>query len=753
MENHDEDVSEWKSFVFPDFKALNELCLQRSRDLAYEEVQIHGFEIYIVEQWTEERKISSLITSYTGNSQDTVSAVRICLPSNYHYWPQKFKNYLEELKTYSQTKVINGDTLFITNLSSISSTLNFLNVDCGDLRLVWDNYRTNFNLKKLNCGGRSALLLKGPTSSALNKFAQLYKIQLRADSIDNILKENNSSNSKYNNGDTDNNNNGPFDDRKIFGHKYRYCPVTELVSLVQTSLNYFSPNSCIKRVDGLLCNSTRRAIDRWWEKYGKFYLGISRPKNEVIMGPTTVASLFSLLLTCYFKLMVEGSMSADDPFDEEEFYSGIYIFQKKYNISKKQEHTYLDPLTLQTLFEVSGKSATNDIFKLKRVVKSTMQDFAGKGNFMHLSNEILTSDLSVLVRNIHSGTLANLWNGKGESQKSFHRRKSTTFVNKSFNHGDPIGRIRERYNLQKITSIEPNNMEEIYPHAFTKRNAVFDTGSIAGDDSSDTSSTSSMINNYETPNVEENFQSDNCYKKEFYRRNSIPFIQDGTKFHLRNNTYKRRSSISEISDNIEKWGLPFNSSVVRMARDIKRIDIILRGNDDIYSHDSDTSSIMSVKNPVSTNCETVTFRDSLKKMAVVCNQYNKDKSSLEPQERELEMKQTHLQKEMDEINILTSRFRYNIRILNARIKEVETNVNIFDSKLKDVDNRISKQQYPIECEVDPDDDKEGFEEYITLLNNLRKDKYKGISWKVLSTQVVTTGHGILRSWYKWIFQN
>ncbi|KAG0670297.1 hypothetical protein C6P45_002607 [Maudiozyma exigua] len=745
-ESHDEDVSEWKSFVFPDFKALNELCLQRSRDLAYEEVQIHGFEIYIVEQWTEERKISSLITSYTGNSQDTVSAVRICLPSNYHYWPQKFKNYLEELKTYSQAKVINGDTLFITNLSSISSTLNFLNVDCGDLRMVWDNYRTNFNLKKLNCGGRSALLLKGPPSSALNKFSQLYKIQLGSDSKDNILSSNR-------NGDIDNGNHGSHDDREVFGNNYKYCPVTELVSLVQISLNYFSPNSCIKRVDGLLCNSTRRAIDKWWEKYGKFYLGISRPKNEVIMGPTTVASLFSLLLTCYFKLMVEGSMSADDPFDEDKFYSGIYVFQKKYNISKQQEHTYLDPLTLQILFEVSGKSSTNDIFKLKKVVKSTMQDFAGKGNFMHLSNEILTSNLSVLVKNIHSGTLANLWNGKGKSQKSFHRRKSTTFVNKSFNHGNPIARIRERYNLQKITSIEPNDMEDMYPHAFTKRNAVFDTGSVAGDDSSDTSSTSSMINNYETPNIEENSQSDNCYRKEFYRRNSIPFIQDGTKFHLRNDTYKRRSSISEIADNIEKWNLPFNSSVVRMARDIKRIDIILGDNSNICTHEYDISSFTSVMKPASTSNETVIFRNSLKKMAVVCNQYNKDKSSLEPQERELDMKQTHLQKEMDEINILTSRFRYNIRILNARIKEVETNVNRFDSKLKDVDNRISKKHYPIECDVDPDDDKEGFDEYIALLNNLRKDKYKGISWKVLSTQMVATGHEILRSWYKWIFQN
>ncbi|CAB4256373.1 similar to Saccharomyces cerevisiae YMR053C STB2 Protein that interacts with Sin3p in a two-hybrid assay and is part of a large protein complex with Sin3p and Stb1p [Maudiozyma barnettii] len=736
-----ETTSEWKSFVFPDFKALNELCLQRSRDLAYEEVQIHGFEIYIVEQWTEERKISSLITSYTGNSQDTVTAVRICLPSNYHYWPQNFKNYLNELQTFSQAKVINGDTLFITNLSSISSTLNFLNVDCGDLRTVWDNYRTNFNLKKLNCGGRSALLLKGPTNSALNKFAQLYKIQLKADTTNSMVEDNNNDfNINYN----------QMDDKYLITHRYKYCPVTELVALVQITLNYFAPNSCIKRVDGLLCNTTRRAIDGWWDTYGKFYLGISRPKNEVIMGPTTVASLFSLLLTCYFKLIVEGSMSAKDPFDEDEFYSGIYVFQKKHNISKQQEHTYLDPMTLQILFEVSAKSSNNDIFNLKKVVKSTMQDFAGKGNFMHLSNEILTSDLSILVKNIHSGTLAALWKGKGETQKSYLRKKSTTFVNKKFNHGDPIAIIRERYNLQKISSINPADMEQLYPYALKKHEAVFETESVAGDTSSETSSTSSMINNYDTVDSEKNVESDNTYRREFYRRNSIPFVQDGTKTPVQNGAFKRRNSISEIVDNLEKWNMPFNISVVRIARDLKRINTLMASNDDsnIYGYDISPLCIT----PTGNYDETLVFKDSIKKMTDVCKQYHRDKSYLEPRERELEIKQTHLQKEMEEINILTSRFKYNIRILNARIKEVETNVNRFDSKLNEVDLRISKNEYPIDCEVDPNDDKEGFEEYIVLLNTLRKNKYRGISWKVLSTKLVKTGNEVLKSWYKWIFQ-
>lgn len=729
----DEIESGWKNYIFPDFKALNEIHLEKLKDLIYEEVDIDGFEIYLVEQWAEERKVSSLITSYTGNTQDIVRAVRICLPSNQHYWPQIFKEYLEDLKTFSQAKVINNDTLFITNLSSFPSTLNLLNVECGDLRKVWDNFRTNFNLKKLDCAGRSSLLLKGTTNASLNKFAQLYKIQLQNTKVERNVGSSTDDESEL---ISDNDNNK-------FHSNSKFCPVTELVSLVQITLNYFSPMSCVKTTDGLLCNNTRRGIDRWWIEYGKFYLGIERPKNEVIMGPTTVASLFSLLLTCYFKFMVEGSMSAKDPFDEEEFYTGIYLFQKKYNINKLNDHTYLDRLTLQKLFDVSVKSSSSDIFNLTKVVKSTVQDFAGKGNFMHLSNEILTSDLSILVKNIHGGTLGALWKDKDYTTNSRIRRRNSSFINKTFHHGDPIERLKERYRLEQLNAVDD---ETQYAHEFGEH-----TEDVAGNLSSESSSVSSMINNYENLDQKQNIETNLNYQREYYRRNSIPFAQDGIKMPTQNFCLKRRNSVSQVANTVERWQLPFDLSVVRAARDIIYIQTMLLNYNKSQTNEYDIT--FQIKEGNDSNPDLKIFKDTLKKMEGICEQYDKGKKNLESRKKELEFKQNHLKKELEEINILTSRFQYNIRILNARINEVETNINRFDNKLKDVEHIIEKRQYPISCELDPDNDKEEFDKYIELLNNLRKDKYKGITWKMISTKLVQTGNEAIKAWYRWIFQS
>ena len=69
----------------------------------------------------------------------------------------------------------------------------------------------------------------------------------------------------------------------------------------------------------------------------------------------------------------------------------------------------MDEVTVAILFKVSAKVSNGDFFNFKTVVKSTVQDIAGKGNFMHLSNDILTTDLSTLTKNIHGGKLIIIW--------------------------------------------------------------------------------------------------------------------------------------------------------------------------------------------------------------------------------------------------------------------------------------------------------------------------------------------------------
>ncbi|GAV54326.1 hypothetical protein ZYGR_0AL00580 [Zygosaccharomyces rouxii] len=43
-------VGSLASFIFPDIKALHEIRLESSLDLQYQEITVHGFEIYVVEQ-------------------------------------------------------------------------------------------------------------------------------------------------------------------------------------------------------------------------------------------------------------------------------------------------------------------------------------------------------------------------------------------------------------------------------------------------------------------------------------------------------------------------------------------------------------------------------------------------------------------------------------------------------------------------------------------------------------------------------
>lgn len=74
-----------------DFQALNEFHL-------CEESEASGFEIYLVEQWMNDRNISSVVTTFTGNESSKISVVRFTiLKKPAKYYPLRFQEYLNEL--------------------------------------------------------------------------------------------------------------------------------------------------------------------------------------------------------------------------------------------------------------------------------------------------------------------------------------------------------------------------------------------------------------------------------------------------------------------------------------------------------------------------------------------------------------------------------------------------------------------------------------------------------------------------------
>lgn len=175
-----QEFIEYASFVFPDFRAIYHLNIKSMDDIVYREVELVGFEIYLVEQWAAQRKLTSLITSYNGNSQDKIKAVQILLPVDINLWPRQFRTYYDELLVYSKPKVIRNYTIFITNLSTFPSEFNLLHINSDDFKVVWAKFKINYNVKRLICVGRSALLLSRTSSSSGNKFLQLYKVPLKS---------------------------------------------------------------------------------------------------------------------------------------------------------------------------------------------------------------------------------------------------------------------------------------------------------------------------------------------------------------------------------------------------------------------------------------------------------------------------------------------------------------------------------------------------------------------------------------------
>ncbi|CCK71459.1 Stb6p KNAG_0H00430 [Huiozyma naganishii CBS 8797] len=733
MNTSDPEFVEKESYVFPDFRALQVLGIWSVSDVSFEEITIFGYEIYIVEQWAAERRLSTLITSYNGNSGDQVLAVRVLLPKNLEMWSDKFKAYYDELIKFSSPKVIGKHTVFITDLSSVPSGLNILQIQCGDFKKAWELFKINYDLKRLRCGGRSALLLKSPSMAVANKFALLYKIPRKTHTSQHHDDQQ----------DTEMLHSNEFD---VGGIVNLDCPVVELVTIIQTCLSYFSLFEFIKEQNGLLCNYTKQGIVDWWDVYGKIYLGRDRPKTEATMGPTSVASLISLVLSCYFKLMVLGFMSADDPFNEKEFFSGVYAFQKKHNLSKNHKKTYLDENTVHKLFELTDNASSTDIFKIKTVVKSTMKDISGKGNFLQLSNDVLTTDLQVLIKNIYDGKLAALWKEETKSSKNYTNLREKDFTRLNFSNGDlqKILAEQDRY-LQRQKTTESGSV-----HSPCNRNGTDKTQGI--DETLPKNTFGNPYQNFKT--CTGTFEkSDICgaqYHNEFNRRNSITFNNDGTNWRILKTggaeSLHRCNSMSGLSDITEKWTLPFDSSVVRIARDVLRVKREFSKDDclDKQPQCSDSSwdgypKELKIFDQASSNVG----KRSLSTL--------KQSRMLQGQCLELESKEGLLSREMKELDSMVAQLRYNIKVLNTRVIDVERSVGRFDSELARVTGSILSLIPDTNNSGGVAADIEEFKRYINNLGTAEVTKYEGFCIKIFQNNLFSDLKKNVDSWFRWMF--
>lgn len=768
------------SFIFPDCRALYKLNLRDCKELNYSEVQLEGFDIYIVEQWAAVRKVSTLITTYTGNSQDLVFAVRVLLPRATELWPPQFKEYHDRILKFSSPMVIDMGIVFVTELSSIASNLNILHVESGDQREAWKNFKVNYDLKKLKCGGRSALLLRGPSSTAVTKFSQLFKISMDhfpKDSDGNLLSRGEAS---KNNEDYEMEHSH---EKKSHGLHLRptkshaepaiYCPVIELITLIQISLHYFDLFEGTPYRDGLLCEETTKAIDLWWDRYGKIYLGMERPKNEATIGPTTVAALFSFVLCCFFKLLIEDCISSSkDPFEEEDFYTAIYTFQKKYSLTREGERVHFDPLTVQKLFNVTNRETNRDLFKLKKAVKSAVYDIKGNGNFIQLSNDVLTTDLDHLVKNVHCGSLGWLWKIKNNRRDSTFSWKRNEFSTYDYNNGNLEEELKKQNELceqRKKLKEELLKQKEGTDVVFIEERE-WDSGEPTPDApqiteiSSVNESVSSMMCNYDASKFQRMDRTNRSYRNELFRRKSFPFMKEETypKYNklvvgydsaVTDLELHRSASFGDVEDAYDNWDLPFDISVVKIARELAKTERLNNPNGpnmEFFSENAiedDDGDDMDFE----LGAECRVFSKKFKGLLHDHRVYYSKMNGLEDIKWQVQHDQSLLVNDMKEIDSLSSKLAYNVKVLNRRLMDVERNLGRFEHQLKEVQENFIDFDCGVDIATLNQLDDLQLQEIAAKLAKKEKTKYQALCLRIISTDMLCQLRDNLVDWCSWIF--
>ncbi|EMC98684.1 hypothetical protein BAUCODRAFT_55091, partial [Baudoinia panamericana UAMH 10762] len=357
--------------------------LERRRDL-------HGYECYIVEQWTTSRTHPTfVITTYTGDPSHVVVAGVLSVPTNEHDWSPRLRVYFKALNQYhARRRETPLGILMVTNLSGFPSSLTVIPVPGGDLRKHRFDFFVNEDLKRLGCSGRVGLTLANPAQSTVAKFHQLYRTS---------------------------------DKNEL------YKSVIELVKLCQSALMLFDKLE-IDYADGLLCDVTERAINDWWVDIGSEQYSIE--PHDGILGPTTVAGLLGLLMGARNRLHAVGAPVAKDPFDVDAMKRGISHFQKQQRMPRSRR---LDRRTLDRLHKATQKAAEHEGWSMPKVIKNTAAELSGKGGEMIADAvgrrdraglaEIETCDIERFVELIYGERCKWLWRGKPMKHRQETQRR------------------------------------------------------------------------------------------------------------------------------------------------------------------------------------------------------------------------------------------------------------------------------------------------------------------------------------------
>lgn len=674
------------SFFFPDTKAVDFISQEFPPELvSIEHAEVTGFEIYLVEEWVLERKLGTVITTFTGNNCNKIKGYKLRVNcADQQSWPRSLKVYFQEvLETqHAKPKTTSDGTLFVSNLSQIPNCLNLIAIPNGDVAGIWEVFVVNLNLKRMRCGGRSVLMLASPTKSMCDKFKQVYRIPPQV----TIL-----------------------------------YAARELVLLLQVCLYYFDLLNPIF-ADGLLCDKTKAGISDWWNMIGFRHYGI-KPSTSDWMSPTTVAAIIGFILSVRIRFnLVSGSIDVPkDIFDVQGFRVAIGQFQKytkkaSFSVNmlsalgggsgdysshswKLDFDTIEDLLTLTDSKINTSQHLKKDFHKMKKMLKNTVSDLSS-GRALHLNgigesmlshsnpSSSVTNDVSVLtelgsleletmIPHIFGKRLCYLWRGEGrpvdlkkgtlsfqvmrQFQQNFKYKQPPPSSHQE-KVEDPTSSVDSFLNLQKTlqteksmepSSVSPSPQQE--PSHFDEHIYVL----LADND----------LN----------------FRVNLQRRCTFPYTANDVNLKLvdhskpckphRATVLKRCATFSAIEEGILTWQYPFSSSVGKMAKEFVKTKMAFREN--FVARRSQLEK--------SRQCKLNVF---LAKPNVKLN-HKLSHKQIEEMEKRIESRKDILELKLKDIELVNSRLNYELRLLSLKTKEVEESLMQLEQfKIKNLLDRL-----------------------------------------------------------------
>lgn len=202
---------------------------------------------------------------------------------------------------------------------------------------------------------------------------------------------------------------------------------------------------------------------------------------------------------------------------------------------------------------------------------------------------------------------------------------------------------------------------------------------------------------------------------------------------------------------MEKWDLPFDPSVVRIARDLLRMKYDIQAQQHIQEMDE---HYMGKLNKEGTVGQYSKFNERYKRLQELYKKYSDGAKVFEGRFEDIDNKQQLLLHEMQELNSLSSRLKYDMRILEVRVRDIESSVAQFDSKLIGLKSSLQGQGKTGICSaIDPKSDKDEYDRCVNDLMTTNNPTYEALCLKMLSRRYFKDLKNDTVGWFRWLFGN